>query len=246
MRRAEEGWILLLSAIASCPWSICKSSAACLIYWLLENSRHGWTSLYLLSSWLCRSLYLNSSSIELLALAGPNLQRLSISPTGAEFRAMDVAALAKFTSLTSLHLYHYRSSSAEPRPLSNSNLRELSLTYALGSETLLTTPASLSALETLHIVEDWHVFRDFCDQLQRQEPEVQQKAQQLRQVGEILQSLPRLESMKGTSKLFTVGLVEQRNGWAKQKKSSRGSGTCRFYCCTDCFCFCYQTWKRHD
>ena len=81
----------------------------------------------------------------------------------------------------------------------------------------------------------------FCAMLSNAEPERQLLMQKLHLRADILQSLPRLNTLSGRSKIL-IGLKEGKNGWEKLSRDSDRKGEAWSHVCSYSPCVLkYQT-----
>lgn len=164
---------------------------------------------------MCRelSLWKTECEVELLHLAGSDLEDLEFQSRGA-MPVMDMPVMARLTRLTRLSLSKQEVGSL-PGLQRFQNLQWLCLDQSQNIQSALVVPGGLTALQSLRMYDTRDSLTDFSKQLQDMEPEAQQEAEQLRRTGEALLQLPSLTEIFGRSKLCMPGILDEQHGWLR-------------------------------
>ena len=187
-------------------------------------------------------LKLDSARLSYLPLAGSNVLKLVCAPKN-ENDWLDMAAVARRTNLTELSLTNIRDLT-DCHKLRSLALQTLILVKCPGAEVTLFVPGALTALETLGIHEEESELLAFNERLRESsapESQEQQIFQQISQAGKVLLSLPRLREVRGSNKLFLLGIINEQIGW--KRTCHYGSHRSHVYSCLSCRC-ATQVWER--
>lgn len=147
----------------------------------------------------------------------------------------DFRAVAKFSRVTELALSCFIGP-INFHALSSLELQKLSMTHCPGAYTALMLPGILANLKILRIVEEKTAMRLFYEGLVRSSPQVMHDVEELDQVQEALESLPRFVCMSGQCKLFILmsSKMSRQHNWSRVKHSRCQSSHAQACTCFDC------------
>lgn len=170
-------------------------------------------------------LKLRSASPDLVTLPPIGLEYLSWEPyyLHSTVQANEVLKIASLTTLTKLELHRWKAW-CDVQPLRCLPLKELVLINCNNLELDLFVPSSLTCLEKLHI-EDicWRLKADLerSFTIDGRQPSVSYRVCNykllLRNLGELILSLPNLRELSGRCSLYEWGMADKLQTWKSSK-----------------------------
>lgn len=183
---------------------------------------------------------MNESPIKLSALAGSSLQKLYLHPNFNNTDSLDTAEIARLGDLRELTLE--KIAKCTGAPLRNPELSRITIIHCKDDpELFLFTPGGLPALGYLCLSDCTGVTTGMYAELQSPESEREQTMLRLRQVGKVLLSLPKLQTLCGRHRLLATGIIDWQNDWKQEVRVDCFSSV--DWSCSNC-CRRYALWSR--